>query len=312
MRQIANMRKPQNLQKGDSVAIVSTARAISKSEIDFAIQTFESWGLKVVLGKTIGAKESQFAGNDSLRTKDFQEMLDNQDVKAIICARGGYGTIRVLEKLDFTQFMLHPKWIVGYSDVTILHAHINTYLAVQTIHATMPINFESNMGDSIESLKNALFGKVLNYEFASNFSNKQGTVQGEIVGGNLSILYSILGTKSGFNPDYKILFIEDLDEMLYHIDRMVIALKNASKFNKIKALLVGGLSDMRDNTKEFGFSADNPFGKNAKEIILEHCQELGFPICFDFPAGHLKENNAIFFGKEAVLKIEEKSCRLSF
>lgn len=306
------MRKPSNLKKGDTIAIVSTARAISKAAIDYAIQTYESWGLNVILGKTIGAKDFQFAGNDALRTKDFQEMLDNKNIKAIVCARGGYGTIRVLENLDFTQFMFNPKWIVGYSDVTILHAHINTYLAVQTIHATMPINFETNTGKSLQSLKNALFGEKLNYEFSSNKLNKTGKVEGEIVGGNLSILYSILGTKSGFKPDHKILFIEDLDEMLYHIDRMVIALKKAAKFNQIKALLVGGMSNMRDNTKEFGFSSDNPFGKTAKEIILEHCQEFDFPICFDFPTGHLKENNALIFGKKASLEISEKTCKLTF
>lgn len=306
------MRKPAHLQKGDTIAIVSTARAISKDEIEFAIQTYESWGLKVILGKTIGAKDHQFAGNDALRTKDFQEMLDDKDIKAIVCARGGYGTIRIIENLDFTQFMLSPKWIVGYSDVTILHAHINTYLAVQTIHATMPINFETNEGKSLQSLKDALFGEELRYKFPSHELNKIGNAQGEIVGGNLSILYSILGTKSGFNPDHKILFIEDLDEMLYHIDRMVIALRKAAKFNKIQALLIGGLSDMRDNTKEFGFSSDNPFGKTAKEIILDHCQEFDFPICFDFPAGHLKENNALIFGKKATLEMNEKTSSLVF
>jgi muramoyltetrapeptide carboxypeptidase len=306
------MRKPQHLKKGDTIAIVSSARAISKYEINFAIQTFESWGLKVILGKTIGAKDHQFAGNDELRTKDFQAMLDNKDIKAIVCARGGYGSIRIIENLDFTQFMHQPKWIVGYSDITILHAHINSYLAVQTIHATMPINFETNTGESIQTLKEALFGKKLSYEFASNQLNKKGKVTGEIVGGNLSILYSILGTKSGFNPDHKILFIEDLDEMLYHIDRMVIALKKASKFNKIQALLVGGMSDMRDNTKEFGYPNDNPFGKTAKEIILDHCQAFDFPICFDFPAGHLKENNALIFGKKTILEINEKVCKLTF
>jgi muramoyltetrapeptide carboxypeptidase len=306
------MRKPQHLKKGDTIAIVSSARAISKYEINFAIQTFESWGLKVILGKTIGAKDHQFAGNDELRTKDFQAMLDNKDIKAIVCARGGYGSIRIIENLDFTQFMHQPKWIVGYSDITILHAHINTYLAVQTIHATMPINFETNTGESIQTLKEALFGKKLSYEFASNQLNKKGKVTGEIVGGNLSILYSILGTKSGFNPDHKILFIEDLDEMLYHIDRMVIALKKASKFNKIQALLVGGMSDMRDNTKEFGYPNDNPFGKTPKEIILDHCQAFDFPICFDFPAGHLKENNALIFGKKTILEINEKVCKLTF
>lgn len=306
------MRKPQKLKKGDTIAIVATARKINKQAIDYAINTFERWGLHVVLGKTIGAENNQFAGSDALRTKDFQQMLDDKKIKAIVCARGGYGTIRILDKLDFTKFMLNPKWIVGYSDATVLHAHINTCLAVQTMHATMPINFEKNEGESLESLKKALFEKTVSYKFGTNNQNKLGEAEAEIVGGNLSILYSVLGTKSGFNPDNKILFIEDLDEMLYHVDRMIIALKRAGKFNKIKALLVGGMSDMRDNTKEFGYDTDNPFGKTAKKIILEHCKNFDFPICFDFPAGHLKENNTLIFGRKAHLKILSKECTLSF
>ena len=306
------MHKPKSLKPGDTIGILSTARKISKEELSFSIQLFESWGLKVKLGETIGAEDFQFAGSDELRATDFQKMLDDTNVKAIICARGGYGTVRILDQLNFTKFMLNPKWIVGYSDVTILHTHINTYLHVATLHASMPINFEKNTAESLESIYKVLLGETLEYEVKNHENNSLGEVSGEIVGGNLSILYSILGTKSGFNPDHKILFIEDLDEMLYHIDRMVLALKRAGKFNKIKALLVGGMSDMRDNTKEYGFSSDNPYGKTAKEIILEHTAEFNFPICFDVPAGHLDDNRTLILGREAKIIINNSKSEICF
>ena len=306
------LRKPKNLKTGDTVAIVSTARKISLKEIKYAIEVYESWGLKVVIGETIGAEENQYAGSDKLRTKDFQKMLDNEIIKAIFCARGGYGTIRILDKLDFTKFLKTPKWIVGYSDVTVLHAHINNYLAVQTLHATMPINFKENTKETLTTLKAALFGKKLSYKFITNKKNKLGKVKGYIIGGNLSILYSILGTNSGFNTDNKILFIEDLDEMVYHIDRMIIALKRAGKFNKIKALLVGGMTEMKDNTKEFNYPTNNPFGKTVEEIILEHTNEFNFPIYFNFPSGHQKNNNAIIFGKEIKLSLEKGKNKIDF
>jgi len=306
------MKKPKSLIPGDTIAILSTARKISLEEIQFSINVLESWGLKVVIGATIGTQENQFAGSDEIRARDFQKMLDNKNIKAILCARGGYGTIRILDKLNFTQFMLNPKWIIGYSDITVLHTHINTYLAVQTIHATMPINFETNIGKSLNSLKKSLFGEKISYNINFNKNNRLGDVKGDVIGGNLSILYSLLGTKSGFNTDNKILFIEDVDEMLYHVDRMIVSLKNAGKFNKIKALIVGGMSNMRDNTKEFGFSNENPFGKTVKEIILEHTKEFDFPICFEMPFGHLNENNAIVFGKEVNLSINKKATLLEF
>ena len=289
------LRQASYLKKKDKIAIVSTARKISREEIALAIETFESWGLEVILGKTIGLEHHQFAGTDQERAADFQEMLDREDIKAIVCARGGYGTIRILDLLNFTGFTSKPKWIVGYSDVTILHAHINTYLGIQTIHATMPINFSNNTIESINSLKNALFGINYNTQFPINPLNKNGNIEGEFVGGNLSILYSILGTKSGFNADNKILFIEDLDEYLYHIDRMMMGLKRAGKLNKLKALVVGGMTQMNDNTI--------PFGKTAEEIITEHCKDFNYPIYFNAPFGHIDNNIAITFGKKVNLVI---------
>lgn len=296
------LRQPPYLKKKDKIAIVSTARKISVKEIELAIQTFESWGLEIVLGKTIGIANNQFAGSDEERAADFQEMMNRTDIKAIVCGRGGYGTVRIMDYLDFTAFTHNPKWIVGYSDVTILHAHINNYLGIQTLHSTMPINFGNNTEASISTLKLTLFGEAENISFQSNILNRFGTCEGEIIGGNLSILYSILGTKSGFNPDGKILFIEDLDEYLYHIDRMMMALKRAGKLNKLKALIVGGMTQMNDNTI--------PFGKNAKEIIKEHCQEFNYPICFDAPFGHIDNNIALNFGKKIKLSIEEEKVSI--
>lgn len=305
------MRKPIYLKPNDKVAIVSTARKVNLDEIQFSINLLKSWGLEVIVGQSISKHFYQYAGTDLDRLTDFQNMLDNPEIKAIFCARGGYGTVRIIDDIDFTKFMHSPKWIIGYSDVSILHAHINTYLHVQTMHASMPINFETNDKQSLDSLKNALFGKPIHYIEASNKHNIFGNVSGEIVGGNLSILYSILGTKSGFNADNKILFIEDIDEMLYHLDRMMLALKRANKLNKLKALIVGGMTEMRDNTTAFGFKTDNPFGKTAQEIILEHTAEYGYPICFDFPSGHMTKNLVIIFGQNMQLQIDAQNVTLS-
>lgn len=298
------LKKIQSLKTGDEIAIVSTARKINKDEIALAIKLFESWGLIVKLGNTIGLAYHQFAGTDQQRAMDFQQMLDNKNIKAIICARGGYGTVRILDFLDFTQFNLNPKWIVGYSDVTILHAHINTYLGYQTLHATMPINFESNTEESINSLKSALFGKTYPINFKTRKESILANTEGIIVGGNLSILYSILGTKSGINTDNKILFIEDLDEYLYHIDRMMMALKRAGKLSKLKALLVGGMTKMNDNTI--------PYGKTAEEIVLEHSKEFGYPVIFDVPAGHITDNRALIFGKKVKIECENDKVKIAF
>ena len=296
------LRRPPSLVKGDQIGVLSTARAIDKNELHFALDLIQSWGLIPVLGQSIGVRDNQFAGNDEWRAKDLQEMLDNPAIKAIFCARGGYGTVRIMDYLDFSRFTQNPKWIVGYSDVTILHAHINNYLGIQTLHATMPINYQSNTSDSLNSLKKSLFGEGTIYQFDSHNLNRKGAIQGEILGGNLSILYSILGTKSGFNPDNKILFIEDLDEYLYHIDRMMMALKRAGKLSKLKALVVGAMSDMNDNTI--------PFGQSAEEIISAHCAEYNYPICFHAPIGHVNNNLSIQFGAEYALTIDNHQCKM--
>jgi len=297
------MIQPPYLQKNDTVAIVSTARKITKDEIQPAIDLLKTWGLNVVIGKTIEFENNQFAGTDSQRTSDFQKMLDNPKIKAIWCARGGYGTVRIIDQLDFTTFKKHPKWVIGYSDITVLHNHIHN-LGFETLHATMPLDVAKNTNEALISLKKCLFGKALSYEIETSKENKIGKGTGEFVGGNLSMLYSLLGSETSIDTGNKILFIEDLDEYLYHIDRMFMNLKRNGYFNNLKGLLIGGMTDMHDNAI--------PFGKNAKEIILDAVSEYNFPVVFDFPAGHLKDNRALVFGRIVELEVTKKNTALSF
>jgi muramoyltetrapeptide carboxypeptidase len=291
------------LQKNDTVAIVSTARKITLQEIEPAIKLLESWEIKVIIGKTIGLEENQFAGSEKERINDFQKMLDNPDIKAIWCARGGYGTVKIIDKLNFTRFKEHPKWIIGYSDVTVLHSHIHN-LGIETLHATMPINVAKNSKEALISLKNSLFGKVVSYEIDAAKVNKTGIASGELVGGNLSILYSLTGSKSAINTAGKILFLEDLDEYLYHIDRMLMNLKRNDYFTNLKGLIIGGMTDMRDNTI--------PFGKTAKEIILDIISEYNFPVAFNFPAGHISDNRTLVLGRKVTLDVNKNTTKLIF
>lgn len=297
------MIQPDYLKKGDTVAIVSTARKISSDQIIAAIKLLEKWGLNVVIGNTIGSEENQFAGNDEARINDFQQQLNNPKVKAIWCARGGYGTVRIVDKLDFSEFKKHPKWIIGYSDITVLHSHIHN-LGIETLHATMPINIEKSSKLSIETLKKSLFGKNLSYEISADEKNKLGNAEGEIVGGNLSVLYSLLGSKSAIKTDGKMLIIEDLDEYLYHIDRMLMNLKRNGYFNNLKGLIIGGMTNMHDN--------EIPFGKTSEEIILDCVAEYDFPVVFNFPAGHLDDNRALILGRKATLEVGEIKSKITF
>lgn len=291
------------IRQKDVVGIISTARKISLEEIQPAIELLESWDLKVEIGKTIGLEDNQFAGTDEDRIKDFQDMLDDEEVKAIWCARGGYGTVRIIDELDFTKFKKNPKGIVGYSDVTVLHNHINN-LGFETLHATMPINVAKNSIEALNSLKDGLFGKLLKYSIKTDKLNKFGEANGELVGGNLSMLYSLLGSETAINTDGKILFIEDLDEYLYHVDRMMQNLKRNGYFDNLKGLIVGSMSDMNDN--------EIPFGKTAKQIVFDACKDYDFPICFDFPAGHVDDNRALIFGRHVELKVESKEVLVIF
>lgn len=305
------MNRPEYLIKGDQVALVSTARKISVEELKPAMDLLKSWGLKAVVGKTIGAEENQFAGSDALRVSDLQHQLDNPEIKAIWCARGGYGTVRIIDQLDFSNFNKRPKWIIGYSDVTVLHSHLHN-LGFKTIHAEMALEITKKTSMTRSTLRNALFGKshIIKYEIQNTFF-RQGIAKGQLVGGNLSVLYSLCGSPSAIDTKGKILFIEDLDEYLYHMDRMMQNLKRNGFFEQLSGLIVGGMNAMRDNTKAFGFKTDNPFGKTAREIVSETITGYNFPVCFDFPAGHMENNIALTMGKEVKMEVKDSSVILT-
>jgi len=297
------VKQPAYLTSGDRVALISTARKIDQRIVDSAVKTFSSWGLEIVPGKHLFAEEDQFAGSDELRMQDFQSALDDPSISAIICARGGYGTVRIVDGISWKNFLELPKWVIGYSDVTVLHGQLQV-LGVESIHASMPVNFPSNSLESLETLRAALFGESLGYSFAPHDFNKNGTAKGELIGGNLSILYSLNGTSSFPDTHGRILFIEDLDEYLYHIDRMMMTLKRAGYFEQLSGVVVGGMSDMNDN--------EVPFGKTANEIIRNNLSEYSFPVCYGFPAGHLDDNRALIMGREVVLSIGSKESTLFF
>ena len=298
------MISPTFLQKGDTVAIVSTARKISEVEIKPALQLLENWGLKYVLGKTIGAEENQFAGSDDLRAADFQEMLDDPKIRAIWCARGGYGTVRIIDKLDFSKFKKNPKWIIGYSDITVLHSHIHNF-GIETLHAQMCLEIQNKTAETSESIRKVLFGKdyTIEMERTDSFASL-GILKGELIGGNLSVLYSLCGSASEMNTAGKILFIEDLDEMLYHVDRMMMNLKRSGYLKNLKALVIGGMTEMKDNKVYFG--------RTAEEIIIDLVKEYNYPVITNFPAGHIMDNKALILGREIKIDIQQSQIKIQF
>jgi muramoyltetrapeptide carboxypeptidase len=306
---------PPYLKPGDKIGIVSTARKISRDELQPAVECFQKEGFEIVFGKNLFKELNQFSGTDEERAEDFQLMLDNPEIKAILCARGGYGTVRIIDKLDFTTFRKNPKWVCGFSDVTVLHSHIWENFGIETIHSIMPVQLKKLGGesDAAKTLVNALKGSLTpnpsprergTYEFAPHELNRRGNAEGILVGGNLSILYSLLGSVSDIDTAGKMLFIEDIDEYLYHIDRMMMAMKRAGKLDKLKGLVVGGMSDMKDNAI--------PFGKTAEEIIMDAVKEYDFPVCFNFPAGHIDANCALYIGKSAKLEVSKANSTLVF
>mgnify|MGYP001822833160 CR=1 FL=1 len=294
---------PPFLKKGDTIGILSTARSIELSDIKHTILTFESWGLKTVIGKTIGLKENQFAGTDNQRCNDFNSFIEDENIDAIFCARGGYGSARIADSIHIELLKAKPKWVCGYSDITVLHGSLNAN-GLCSLHSTMPINFETNTSESIENLKQALFGSLTSYVLPTNSMNITGSANGQIIGGNLSVLFSIMNSPSSFNLNNSILFIEDLDEYLYHVDRMMINLRRSGFLSKMKGIIVGGMTEMNDN--------DIPFGKSALDIIHEHTRDLGIPVCFDFPAGHIENNNPIFLGVQTKFDVSNEKTTLKF
>ena len=294
---------PPFLQPGQRVALVSTARKITPAEVAFAQQTLAAWGLEVVLGESIGAASHQFAGDDDLRRRDFQRQLDDPSIRAIFCARGGYGTARLVDALDFRQFAEAPKCVAGFSDITVLNCHL-LRLGYQSIHGVMPVLFGQEGGAAaVASLHAALTGEATSYTAPPHALNRPGTATGELVGGNLSLLHTITGTSSQASFAGRILFLEDLDEYLYHIDRMLLHLHRSGQLAKLTGLVVGHFSQMRDNTV--------PFGQDAYEIIDHYAQRYAFPVGYSFPVGHEADNRALVVGRPATLVVDATGSQLS-
>ncbi|MBU1370585.1 MAG: LD-carboxypeptidase [Bacteroidetes bacterium] len=288
------MQQPIPLQKGDQIALSAPARKITAEELAPAIKRIEQAGFEVVYDNRLFAVDNQFAGSDRLRTELLQHYLDDPAIKAVFFVRGGYGSLRIVDQLDFSNFSKSPKWLVGYSDITVIHAKLQQ-LGFESLHASMPINFENNTETALQSLFNALENKFQTVTLTPHPLNKMGEAEAPIVGGNLSTLYSLLGSALFPDTKGKILFLEDLDEYLYHIDRMMLALKRAGKLTHLAGLIIGGMTAMNDNSI--------PFGKTAEEIIAEHVSAFDYPVCFGFPAGHLKDNRALALGRKSRLAI---------
>jgi muramoyltetrapeptide carboxypeptidase len=300
---------PPYLKPGDKIAIIATARKVSPDEMQPAINILKEWGLEVVEGKNLYHQHNQFAGTDEERFEDLQNVLHDKEIKAVLFARGGYGTMRIAGKIVYSKLKRNPKWLIGFSDVTSLHLLANAF-DVETLHAPMAFNFPKTPPEILNQIKDILFGKKFQLQPAQEITNhplnRKGSATGILTGGNLSLIYAESAANQEMNLDDKILFIEDLDEYLYHIDRMMVSLRRSCGLMNLAGLVVGAMNDMRDNTKEFGFKTDNPFGKTAEEIIREHVAEYDYPVCFNFPAGHIENNHPLIFGREVDLIVGEK------
>jgi muramoyltetrapeptide carboxypeptidase len=305
---------PPYLQKGDTIAIVAPAGILKNKQeiIEKAQLLAESWGLKVVLGENLFNQNNHFSGTDAERCQDFQKALDNKNIKAIWAARGGYGSVRILDKLDFTKFIKNPKWVIGYSDITAFHNHIHN-LGVESMHGMMGSSLGDELKDikeTVSSFKKVLFGEDLSYTIPSSKYNRSSislssgkAVEGQIIGGNLAILASMLGSESQLNTEGKILFIEEVGEYKYAIDRMLQSLKRANYFTKVKAVVVGNMTKVKKNTTTWGSSIE--------QLILDVLPE-GIPVLFDFPAGHELDNRALIFGRKVELTINSQESSIIF
>lgn len=302
---------PPFLKLGDCIGITSPAGYITREEIQPAITQMESWGFKTKIGETIGKRDFSFGGTDEERRKDFQQMLDDPSLGAIMCARGGYGAVGIIDKLDFSGFVNHPKWIIGFSDITVLHGHLNHNYGIASIHSKMCNSFPDDWSkaepiqvETILSIKQALYGEKMSYNIAPSNMNKIGTAEGVLAGGNLKTIETLAGTKSDLQTAGKILFVEDTGEYLYSIDRMFWNLKRTGKLENLTALIIGGFKIKPDDPGE-------EFGRTLHEIVLEKIKEYDYPVCFDFPVGHQKNNFALKCGAIHTLNVTPSSVTLS-
>jgi muramoyltetrapeptide carboxypeptidase len=302
---------PPYLNKGDVIGICCVAGYITLEDAQSSINKIKEWGFEVKIGDTIGKRDFTFGGTDEERLNDLQQMIDDKNIKAIMCARGGYGSVRIIDKINFINFTLHPKWIIGFSDVTVLHCHINRNYGIATLHSKMCNSFPTDWStaepmqiDSIESIRKSLIGEKNNYTIAPNKNNIAGKAEGILIGGNLRTIETLAGSVSDIKTDGKILFVEDTDEYLYNIDRMFWNLKRTNKLSKLKGLIVGGFKIKQDDPGE-------EFGKTLEQIVIEKVAEYNYPVCFDFPVGHQKDNFALKCGINHKLVVNTNQCLLT-
>lgn len=307
----AAIKIPPFLQKGDVIGITCPAGFLSFDDVVPAAIKLQEWGFAVKMGSTIGKKDFTFGGTDEERLADFQQMLDDDEVKAILCARGGYGVVRIIDGIDFKKFAAQPKWIIGFSDITVFHSHLNKNFNVASIHSKMCNSFPSDWSkaeaiqiETIESIKKCLYGEAMQYTAPANEKNKLGTGSGVLVGGNLKMLETIAGSRSDITTNGKILFVEDTGEYLYSIDRMFWNLKRSGKLDKLKGLIIGGFKIKAADAQE------EEFGKTLQEIVLEKVKEYNYPVCFDFPVGHQKNNFALKCGVKHELAVTTSGSTL--
>ncbi len=301
---------PKYLKAGDIIGITCPAGFITDKEIQPAVQQMQNWGFSIKIGDTVNKKDFTFGGTDEERARDFQQMLDDDSVKAIMCARGGYGSVRIIDKLNFTKFAKYPKWIIGFSDVTVIHSHLNRNFNIASIHSKMCNSFpddwsqaEQTQIDSILSIRQALIGEKMKYDVIPNANNKTGIAEGQLIGGNLKTIESLAGSISNIKTAGKILFVEDTGEYLYSIDRMFWNLKRTDKLSHLKGLIIGGFKAKTDDPGE-------EFGKTLYDIVMEKVKEYNYPVCFDFPVGHQKNNLALKCGVKHKLTLQADSCTL--
>ncbi|MDA9885633.1 LD-carboxypeptidase [bacterium] len=300
--------QPPYLKVGDTVAIVAPSGILKsrEGEIQQAIALLNKWGLNAKLGDNVFNKANHFAGTDQERCEDFQNALDDSSISAIWCARGGYGTVRILDKLDYSKFRKEPKWIIGYSDITALHNQLHNE-GVESIHALMCVSLTKDLSeilDSVETFKSAIFGNLTNYTLEGTEYNREGEATGQLIGGNLTMLHTMLGSDTSIDTSNKILFIEEIGEYKYHIDRMLQSLKRAGYFDNCKGIIVGDMSKLRKNTTLWGTSIE--------KLILDALSEYSFPIAFNMPAGHEKDNRALILGRTINLKVDKSGTRITF
>ena len=295
---------PPYLKPGDKIGLVCPAGYMPAEKYQACIETLCNWAFQVVVGKTPGHQFSYFSGTDKERLNDLQQMMDDQKIKAILCARGGYGTGRIIDRINFKKFIKHPKWIIGFSDITVLHSHLFSNYKIASLHAPMAAAFNDDefKNQYIQSLRDALSGKKADYKTEANELNQTGKAKGLLVGGNLSLLANITGTPSDINTKNKILFIEDIGEYIYNVDRMMYQLKRSGKLNHLKGLIIGRFSEIKDTTI--------PFGQTIQEAIKDLVKEYDYPVCFGFPVGHEKENYALKVGMKYQLSVSDTFVEL--